>query len=293
MTCIHASTRNAERFLKIFEKENVDLIVLNGDLGDSYKEIKRILSVFKKINIKILIIPGSHEPYKDYYNAIKKTKNKNIIDCSNIKNIIIDNYNIILFPGSDAIYHTGGFPLANNKKHKKKREIILKKYINKKFRTIILDDLKKFVRKNKDNILIMHVPPKFKENHSIDVANFGIVTRNCFLKIKNKIRLLEKTDIFPIKMALNMKLKGLPIKMQTKNVGNEYLKKLIRKLKIKKFICGHIHEAGGRAVTLSGKIIKQDKWSKELFYNTGSVKEGKCGIVYLQDNFAKFKNFKI
>ena len=294
MTCIHASVRNAARFLKIFKKENIDLIILNGDLGDNYKEIKSILNLFKKINIKTLVIPGSHEPYKDYYKAIKTIKsNKNIIDCSNIKNIITDNYNLILFPGSDAIYHTGGFPIANDAKHKKKREITLKKYIKKRFKTVILNDLKKFVKKDKENILIMHIPPKFKGFYSIDVANFGTVTKNCLFKIKNKIRLLEKTDIFPLKMALKMKSKGLPIKILTKNVGNEYLKRLIKQLKIKKFVCGHIHEAGGRAVNLSGRKLKQYKWGKELFYNTGSVKEGMCGIVYLKNNLAKFKNLRI
>ncbi len=294
MTCIHASASNAARFLRRFEKENVDLIVLNGDLGDNYKEIKKVLNVFKRTKIKTLVIPGSHEPYKDYYKAIKTIKNnKNVIDLSSKIRINFEDYNLIVFPGSDAIYHTGGFLLANDNKHKMKREKILKRYIKKDFRTIILNDLRRFIKKNKENILIMHIPPKFKGNKSIDVANFGVVTKNCFFRIKNRMRLLEKTDIFPLKMALNMKSKGLPIKIQTKNVGNEYLKKLIKQLKIKKFVCGHIHESGGRAVILSGKKLKQNKWSKELFYNTGSVKEGKAGIIYLENKLVKFKNLII
>jgi len=48
MTCIHASVRNAARFLKIFKKENIDLIILNGDLGDNYKEIASVENFYKK-----------------------------------------------------------------------------------------------------------------------------------------------------------------------------------------------------------------------------------------------------
>jgi len=154
----------------------------------------------------------------------------------------------------------------------------------------------------KKTILICHVPPRFYKKKSIDLAKFGRPKKSFLLKKKDlapdirrhiKSPRVEKESIFPIEKARKLIKKGYPIQIIKKNVGNIYLKKVIKKLKIKKFICGHIHEAGQRANDLKGNLIKQNKWSKELFYNAAPSMRGYSGIFTIKGDKAKYKNIKV
>jgi uncharacterized protein len=58
---IHGDSRLSERLADKAKKENVDLVILCGDLTYSEQSTKNILSPFKKIHKKVLLIPGNHE----------------------------------------------------------------------------------------------------------------------------------------------------------------------------------------------------------------------------------------
>ena len=84
-----------------------------------------------------------------------------------------------------------------------------------------------------------------------------------------------------------------PIRIAKENVGNKDILKLIKQKKIKKLICGHIHEAGNKACSLKGKLIKQNIFSEELFLNSGEAEKGYATIVNFKDNLAKYKKVKV
>ncbi len=58
---IHGDSNLAKQLAERAEKENVDLVVLCGDLTYADREMKNILAPFKKKNQKVVIIPGNHE----------------------------------------------------------------------------------------------------------------------------------------------------------------------------------------------------------------------------------------
>ena len=58
---IHGDTRAAEQLARQAEKENIDLVVLCGDLTYAEQSTEGIIGPFAKRNKKVLLIPGNHE----------------------------------------------------------------------------------------------------------------------------------------------------------------------------------------------------------------------------------------
>ena len=58
---IHGDIKLADALADKAEKENVDLVVLCGDLTYAELSTKGIIGPFKKKNKKVLLIPGNHE----------------------------------------------------------------------------------------------------------------------------------------------------------------------------------------------------------------------------------------
>lgn len=59
---IHGDSKATRRLATLAEKENVDLVVLCGDLT-GWVEGKDIIAPFKQKNKKVLIIPGNHDSF--------------------------------------------------------------------------------------------------------------------------------------------------------------------------------------------------------------------------------------
>lgn len=58
---IHGDKQLAERLAEQASRENVDLVVLTGDLTDSETSTDGIIGPFVKKNKKVLLVPGNHE----------------------------------------------------------------------------------------------------------------------------------------------------------------------------------------------------------------------------------------
>lgn len=58
---IHGDQRQSYRLAKRAEKENVDLVILSGDLTMGESSTEGIIGPFKKVGKKVIIIPGNHE----------------------------------------------------------------------------------------------------------------------------------------------------------------------------------------------------------------------------------------
>jgi DNA repair exonuclease SbcCD nuclease subunit len=299
---LHGNLKKARKAASFFKKSDVDAVVLAGDVPSDSKQEKyftRVLQIFSKINKKILITPGSHEHYKEYYSTLKKfRKNKNIIDCTKKPLVKLNEQKLIFVVGADTSGPGAGFRLLRDRKQLRHFKTYIKNrkdHFWGKVTPIFLSDLTKFIDKNA--ILISHSPAKFNTPHSTDFAKFGEPKKSFILLKRHKklskttggIIMVKGVTIFGLDEAKHLLKKGYPVKLRTKNVGNPWLKALVRKKKITKFICGHIHESGGRATDLKGKPVKPNKWSKELFYNCS----GRAGIVEFLNNQAKYKEVRL
>jgi len=310
--CPHGKVSSVKKIIKRFKKEKVDAIILPGDINSekkAYQSILKILSSLSKLKKPVYVIPGSHEPVKAYERALNNfKKNKYIIDCTQKKNRRrkINSYELVFLPGSGWLSGEGGFVLKDSRKvFKKKTRRYISKYYGVPVKLFYVKDLKKLVKHPEKTILISHFPPKFNKPGAIDVAKFGrLKSKKLKFKVKSPDKKelenvmllwqgLIKDTVFELHIAEKLIKKGYPLKILNKNVGSEEIKKAIKKLKIKKQICSHIHEAGQRGCDSKGNLIKQGKWSKELFYNPGSAKEGKAGTYIIEKDKAKYKNIKV
>jgi len=59
---IHGDSRITKRLAERAEKENVDLVILCGDIT-GFRETKGIIKPFKDKNKKILLLPGNHDSF--------------------------------------------------------------------------------------------------------------------------------------------------------------------------------------------------------------------------------------
>ena len=300
ITDLEGNTKNLAKILKKF-KDNIDVLVLSGDIPSSKKNsMKNILNKCLKLKIKIILIPGSHENYK-MYNPIK---NKLIIDGTKKSKIIINSFHFVLVPGSDSLSKGAQYVLLNSKinlkKHLNWRKENITHFITTKVYPTYISKIKKLINNPKKTIIISHIPPKFNRKNSIDVAVFGKPIKNFTIKkqhLKNLNgeveKVFKKGTIFELEVAKKLVKFGYPVKILEKNVGNKHLKKLIKDKKIKKLICGHIHESGGKANDSKGKIVPQNRFSNEFFYNIGEADKGIAGIVTLKGDKAKYKKIKV
>jgi Icc-related predicted phosphoesterase len=302
---LHGNLRLAKKFASYFKKSDVDAVVIAGDLP-AYENQKlsltKILQIFSKCGKRVFVMPGSHESVKIYEVVLKKFKKK-IVDCTKEKNrkVQIGDYDIVFLPGSDWLgAEDAGFILRDSRKifRGKTQRQIAKYYSTRKVKLFYIHELKKLVKNPAKTVLISHIPPKFNKKSAIDVAKFGKAVGKFKIKAADKEATkglmkfwqgFYKEHVFALSEALKLKKKGYPMTIIQENRGNKVLKMMIKKLKIKKLVCAHIHESGGHANDLKGKPVTPDKWSKELFYNCS----GRAGIVEFEGNLSRYRNIKV
>lgn len=75
---LHGDSSLAKKVAKLAEKENVDLILIPGDLTWLEQPVTNLIKPFEKLNKQILILPGNHETIptiKSFEQAYKNVKN--------------------------------------------------------------------------------------------------------------------------------------------------------------------------------------------------------------------------
>src|SRR3989344_2074835 len=141
------------KLLEIFSKNNIDLLVLAGDIPSQKKNsLLNILKKSLKLKIPIFIIPGSHESFDDYDKPIKKLNNKLIIDGTKKLKTSFKDYDFVFLPGSDYLAQTGQYVLSgkkrNKKFHKKSRKTHSDWWLHSEFKLFNIFKIGKLIQKN-------------------------------------------------------------------------------------------------------------------------------------------------
>src|SRR3989344_2384280 len=129
---IHGDSRLAEKLAERAEKENVDLVILCGDITHLEKG-ENLIAPFKKKNKKVLFVPGNHESFAtaDFLAEVYGIKN-------------IHGYSVVY--NDIGIFGCGGANIGLNRLTEKEIYDYLKKGFDK------IKDLKK-------KIMVTHVHP--------------------------------------------------------------------------------------------------------------------------------------
>ena len=223
------------------EKDNIDVIVLNGDYSPynakSVEDLAKInyyaLAKVAELKIPTLCIPGSHEPpvfgqiantimnQYDNFNALLNTNTRYIYKLEDIE--------IELHPGSGVQYGRGdpslhgAFPT------------------NYEFEDLI---------PGSNRVLFTHDPPKCETEMGIDRSDFTFIP-------------------------------GKGLIQTPSNAGHKSIRSKIFDEDIRVSINGHIHEAGGRAVDLRNgeTLLEQNYKHDRLNLNHGAVLNGLYSMV--------------
>ncbi len=292
----HGDSRAVFRLIKKCEKEGADAIFLAGDLGFAFKEIDRVLKAASNAKVPVFAFPGSHEPEEGYYKAMKK--HRKIIDSTKKPRITIKGNDVIVIPGSSVNTQRTGFRIIDNSR-------LSKEYLR-LFRTYKARNFSKYIRNPAKTALLCHDPPKCTTKSGIDLAYSGLVRKTFLLKVKHiqafrKIYrhsrdslalLYNKGEIINAILSKELVKRGYPVSLIYRNAGNPELRKLMKARKIRFFACGHIHEAGQKAMTASGKQLKPGIWSDSVWYNASGAIEGTCGMLIIETGRGMFKNIR-
>ena len=81
--------------------------------------------------------------------------------------------------------------------------------------------------------------------------------------------------------------------LRKENRCNTDLRDSYEKLGIKKEISGHFHESGHRANDRQNKHVPENAFIDELFWNSGCLDSGQCGILIVEDNKVAYKNIRL
>lgn len=293
IVCAHGNAKAVRKLCKKYEREHADAIAILGDLGDTTKEIDAVLRAARS-KLPTIVFPGNHEPAQDYYRAVRK--HKRVIECSRKQRIAFKGYDFLLLPSANVTRPEAGFRVAEGKR-------IPTAYF-KRFRMYFIHKLAKLVRNPAKTIVLSHSPPRCSGANAIDVAYSGIVTRSFTLKRKDAnifgkkyaqlLMLIPhgKGEIMPAEEGLRLAKRGYPVAVRHRNVGLKELTAVLRKKRIRFLACGHIHEAGQRAVSAAGKTVRQGKWNSSVWYNAAAAQYGKGGILIIDGDKATFKNVR-
>ncbi len=58
---VHGDTRQVKKLAERAKKENVDLVILTGDMTFAEKSVENLIGPFVKAGKKVLLVPGNHE----------------------------------------------------------------------------------------------------------------------------------------------------------------------------------------------------------------------------------------
>jgi Icc-related predicted phosphoesterase len=299
IVCAHGNKNAVARLCKAYARENADIIAFCGDLGDDFAEINSVLSA-AKARVPVIAFPGSHEPAEDFAKAMKK--HPRVINGLKKRRVTLKGHDIVILPGSNVNTARGSFRLLEEKRD-------AQKYRVRGYRVFVVEELKKLVRLPAKTIVLCHDPPKCAGIKAIDVAYSGIVTRTFILKPRhfgvfdkqlqkllrtNSIaRLNQKGQIITEPYASKLAKLGYPVSVKHRNVGLTGLRRQLKRLRVPFFACGHIHEAGQRAVNSAGRQLKQGSWSSSVWHNAAPAVKGKGGMLIIENGKATFENITV
>ena len=302
------ATRRAVAYLK---DHPVHLIVLGGDIPDfTPSTFAYQLRIFLKLGKPVIVFPGSHENSENYEKTIKELKkNPLLIDGVKERKVKLNNFNLLIVPGSDSVssgnkpYNGGSYKLikAPSPATTAKLTKYLKEHkIAKKATPIAISDTEKQYNRTRPTILFTHIPLECKTNKGIDIARFGTFKHEFTLKPKDKRKKVFSTEfsgdysphvLVNYEQAKVLKEHGYPVHIKKENVGSATLRKFALKKNVRAYLCGHIHEAGPRAIDLEEKAVRKNTWTKKVFINSGPGNHGNMTILTLNKNGEVKYNF--
>jgi Icc-related predicted phosphoesterase len=306
---IHGDKTATKKIVQRLQQENIQTIILGGDIPDfSAQSLTFHIKQFLTLKKPIILFPGSHENSELYTKTLKELKHKLVIDGVTQRKIAFGAFDFLIVPGSDSVstgtkpYNGGNYKLIKKKSPQTVQKLtryLKEQKVARKVSAIAISDTIKVYNKKRPSIIFAHIPLACKTKKGIDLATFGTFEESFSLSPAHKRKKIFKTE-FSASYNPDMLVNGVqakilqehnyPVQLQQKNVGSSTLKKFASKKNICAYVCGHIHEAGPRAINPEEKTIRQNNWTQKVFINNGPGSQGHITLLTLRkDGSVKYQ----
>lgn len=265
---IHGEKEKAEKIAKQFSQQNLNAILIAGDISRHFNdkknipeetEIKNSLIPFLETGKPVYIIAGNHETKKDYFNTINELSKQynNLFDLATLKYANLKGVNLFGVSGG-TLTPGNGFKIKEQIKS--------------------IDDAV-FSLDNDPVLMVSHMPPKFSHDEAID-CEYDLI----LLKTGKKITDRHKAEEL-IYQGQDFK------KINFKNSGIKELTDLINEHKISFLVSGHFHMNQG--ADNFEENIPENEYNKFLFMNPGAAQYNKAAILTIKKHEAKYEFLEI
>ncbi len=294
---IHGDPRVIIPAVGVMEQLGVDKYILNGDLADrkstllqSQDALAIVLVNVARTGKEVIAYPGSHETLGMFNPVIDAciTKFSNLNNGLEEQVLEAQDHTAVFLPGSDFLCG-GEYKLTRNNLptgiYNPNRGLIYHSNMN---------DLRKLVIDGEKTILFCHIPRKFNfPGEGVDTAYFAekedrsIIPGVVFdAQVEQQYGKISEDD----KKLIAAK-NGLTLKREHR--GNIELRDILLELKVTKAVNGHFHESSHKAHDKFGRFVPQGEFVSELYWNSGDLSLGYCGILTVQDGKVSYQNINL
>jgi hypothetical protein len=308
----HHNHKTLPGLVQALVKNNVDAIVLNGDLGDQANDLHYTVATAAKTDLPVYTQPGSHETVAAYTQVIDalKTSFSNIIDTVNAPKHEQKDHHLVFLPGSDwtaggqyRIIGDDGIPTATFVQTQKglilpDEELLGQLIQDPQAHPYLLHftnmrDLDTLVTDAERTVVFCHIPAAHTNANGVDRAYFaerqdgGLVPGIALEEgIRRQYGNVGETDLHLI-AARN----GFTFKRE--NRGNAELGAAYARNGITKAINGHFHESAHNAHGFDGSVATEGTPATSLAYNASYADAGKAGIVTVRDDTISYERITL
>lgn len=264
---IHNEIEKAEKIAKKFNEEEVDSVIVAGDMSRHFndkknvpeeKEIRDSLIPFLETGKPVYVIAGNHETKNTYFKTTQELAGKynNLFDLATLKYVDLQGTNLFGVSGGSPS-PIGGFSVKQEAKSV---------------------DKSVFDLDNDPVLMISHMPPRFNHEEAIDCLHYVKLKNGKIIKDRHK----GEKAIYEGKAIEKINLR---------NKGREELTNLIEKVDIEFGVHGHYHMNKG--ANDFEKNILENIYVEQLFMNPGACQYDMAGILIIKGREAKYNLLKI
>ncbi len=259
----------------ISEEENVDAIILNGNLMNPFSKVndlRRNIGSFLNSKKKVYILPGRTEINNNFNLILDEFKRYDNIINGLKKRYINSNESQIFFLNSpEKIYNTE-FNTIKDELNEKNLESIIKKEL----------------KDPENTVFVSTYPRKFKSKIAFDYHLMG--EANCDLIIDGIS--IKKGSYLNKEISESLKEKDYPIQIKKKNYGSKKLSNIYDNFNITKGISSFFSKGNKKAINDSeNTILFESTFSKEIYYNPGIGAKGEFGIIEIENGKMKYEQY--
>jgi len=307
---IHGDKTATKKIVQRLQQENIQTIILGGDIPDfSAQSLKFHIRQFLTLKKPLIIFPGSHENSEIYTKTLKELKHKLIINGVTQMGLFgkkkewkdgkeVETGKLRIINNTDPLWKKSPQGLKDED-YQRAYCYLKEQKVARKVSAIAISDTTDLYNKKRPSIIFAHIPLACKTTKGIDLATFGTFEESFNLlpaHRRKKIFKREFSSSYNPDMLVNgaqakiLQEHNYPVILQQKNVGSSTLKKFALKKNICAYVCGHIHEAGPRAINPEEKTVRQHNWTQKVFINNGPGSQGHITLLTLRkDGSVKYQ----